>query len=624
LWLGAAALPGCQCDQPVEPLYPKIVVTPTSLIFRALPVGAGSSQQLAIDVTNDSRAPLFISGVTLEQAGEFSLPSNLLLDCTGAPRTASDVNELALQKCAEILVNFTPTEVGSVTNVVDIRSNDPKNPVVKVTLQAQGLPAAQPDMQVCVLSASGAVVPSACSDLSATPQVIPTIAFGTVNDNHTATQQIRILNNGQGALHVSSTGIVSNTNDLSIPMPPAYPLAIEPSMHIDLTVALTPTGNGMIAGLVRIESNDPGNAQVDVPITATEKTLPCTNPTASIRATTGTVAVPSSGVLQDTTVTFTASASGGTGPIASYTWTLVSAPSGNTSMLMSSGNTATLDCTESGTYEVGVVIADSDGCASTRATASVVVNAAPPTCGAATEFIYTVDTSGNLGKFTPGTAPTYTNLGTIPCNSTGFSNPNTMGVDRQGVAWIEYEDGELFKVDTTTLACYATGFNASQTPSDAWGSCFAIDAAGGSTDTYYIADSTTLQTINTATLAVTTVGTFAGSGFTLNNIDEPELTGTPSALLYGFFPSDTWEMAQIGRTTGTVSNAVQLPIISTYVSSPGNWAFASWGSDFWFFVGDGATTDVFHFNGATSQTTHAMNINSAIVGAGVSPCVQAQ
>jgi hypothetical protein len=614
--LAAVAVAGCDCSPPVVPLIPRIVVTPTRLDFPSLVVG--TIEQLPVEIQNKGRGNLYISSVTLQNKGDISLPSILTTDCTGLARGTSATDELKTGACARVLVQFNATQAESLSNVLLIESNDPETPVVKVPITAEGTPA--PRIQVCVLDSNDSLVPGQCSNLMASPPFIPTLDFGSVQDGQSAVRKIRVLSTGETSLTVSSLRVQASAPALALFMPPATPADLAVSTSVDVPVKFAPTVGGGVTGELVIHSDADGNPEVDVPITAVGKTNACRNPTARIAASVGSAGVAAVGVLQMTTVTFTAVSTGGSSRALNYVWTLISAPAGNTSMLVSSGATATLDCTLAGTYEVGVTVQDVDGCASEEATVSIPVMALPPTCGPSTQFIYLVDESGELYQFYPNTVR-LTDLGPIGCQS-AFSTVNTMAVDRQGIAWVEYQDASVYKVDTTNLTCYPTSFNPSSTPSGGWGSCFAADAAGSTNETYYIADSGSLYTINTTTMALGTVGAFTGfSGVMLN---EPELTGTPSAELFGFFPGTPWVLGQIDKANATILSQVPLRVISNNISTPGNWAFASWGNDFWFFVGDGGSTDIFHFNATTATTTLATTTSAVIVGAGVSPCVQAQ
>jgi hypothetical protein len=612
------ALSGCNCEQRLVELVPQIVVTPSPLSFGTVPVG--TVVELPLNVSNNGRGALVISSVMMQTPDDITVaPAAFTVDCGGHTRNVSEPSTIPFGNCASVIVRFNAAKSETLSNVVLIASNDPKNPLVKVPVTAMS-PPANPQIQVCVLSATGTVVASQCSNLAATPPVIPTVAFGSLQDGQMMTRTLRILNHGNAPLHVTVIRMMSTSSDLGLAEVPSLPAVIAPNMSVDTEVTFDPKGTGAITGDVIIQSDDPAHGQVAVPVTATEEAPPmCMPPTASIAAKVGSNPVPAGGVLQDTTVTFKATASGGSASPSQYHWSIVAAPMGNTSMLTMSGATATLDCILPGTYEVGVVIEDSDGCSSAQATISVKVDPLPPTCGPATQFIYTIDEGGTLYEFFPNTT-TLTTLG--PANCPALSTANTMAVDRQGIAWVEYQDGSLYKVNPTTSppTCYATSFNPSQTSSTGWGSAYVSDTAGSTTDTYFIAQSGVLDTINPTSLAVTRLGTFTGlTG--VSATDEGELTGTSSAELYGFFPGTPWVLANLDKSTGAVISQQTIPVISNDIASPGNWAFASWGDDFWFFVGNGSNTSVFHYTASTGTTTKVFTKSVIIVGAGVSPCV---
>jgi len=363
---------------------------------------------------------------------------------------------------------------------------------------------------------------------------------------------------------------------------------------------------------------DGGNATSDAGPFDAGPNPGCIPPSAVLSAAVGQTPLGSSPVLQGTTVTFSVGVTAGSSSVSSYTWSLLSAPTGSGTQIVNNGPTASLDAARAGTYIVGVVVNDSDGCMSTQATTSITVAAPPPACGATTDYIFALDEAGTLYQFVPSTLA-FTSVGAIGCSAfEPSSTVNTMAVDGQNIAWVEYEDGNVYKVDTATLQCYPTGFNPASVANAGWGSSFVDDTAGSAAETFYIAVSNSLETINTTTLAVSNVAAF--SGITLSATDVPELTGTSSAELYGFFPGTTWVLGNINRTTGVITGPIDLTIIGTTITTPGNWAFASWGNDFWFFVGGGTSTDVFHYSAATAMTTLATTSTAIIVGASVSPC----
>jgi hypothetical protein len=112
------------------------------------------------------------------------------------------------------------------------------------------------------------------------------------------------------------------------------------------------------------------------------------------------------------------------------------------------------------------------------------------------------------------------------------------------------------------------------------------------------------------------------SGIDLGSTPGAELTGTSTANLYGFFATTPWVVAQIDKTTAQVTGQISLAGLPT--RNVGGFAFASWGQDFWFFVDVGGSTDIYHYDAATAQTSLALSVVGGIDGAGVSPCVQAE
>ena len=135
----------------------------------------------------------------------------------------------------------------------------------------------------------------------------------------------------------------------------------------------------------------------------------------------------------------------------------------------------------------------------------------PPTCGsgsggddgcsAAAKLVYVVDESNELSQFDP-TTKAFTDLGTLNCPAMFGATPFSMGVDRTATAWVLYDSGELFRVDTTSLACTATSWS-SELGLFEFGMGFSTDTAGGSTDTLFVAGGSMVDTSSNATLSGT-------------------------------------------------------------------------------------------------------------------------
>lgn len=240
-------------------------------------------------------------------------------------------------------------------------------------------------------------------------------------------------------------------------------------------------------------------------------------------------------------------------------------------------------------------------------------------CGDAAKLIYVIDVDYTLSSF-DAMARTLTPIGPLDCPAEGGATPFSMGVDREANAWVLYNSGEVFKVNTTTLECTPTTWS-TQAGLEQFGMGFSTAGAGSTTDSLYVAggsvlsdieDPSTLAILDTTTLQATRVGTVPGS---------PELTGNALGELWGFFPGNNPRVAQIDKATGNTIPAKTFtpPGLS---GQPSAWAFAFYGGDYWVFLAKGTDTrsKVYQVDGTTGAIETTTQANSLIVGAGVSTC----
>ncbi|MDF1564728.1 MAG: hypothetical protein P1V51_16930 [Deltaproteobacteria bacterium] len=256
-------------------------------------------------------------------------------------------------------------------------------------------------------------------------------------------------------------------------------------------------------------------------------------------------------------------------------------------------------------------------------------------CAAGSGLIYVVDDANELLSFDPaGGANTFQLLGTLTCNAaaslpawgSGAGQPFSMSVDREGQAWVLYTSGEIFAVDTADpSACTRKAWVPGTGGYELFGMGFVADAPGSPDETLFVAGGAadgsgtgTIGAIDPATLQARTVGPFAAGEY------GPELTGTGSAELYGYFPGTTSTyVAEIGTGTGVNGQSWALPNLSGDVMA---WAFAHWGGRFYIFVttddGFGLNTQVLLLDStqAGQVTPLLQDVPYLIVGAGVSTC----
>lgn len=247
-------------------------------------------------------------------------------------------------------------------------------------------------------------------------------------------------------------------------------------------------------------------------------------------------------------------------------------------------------------------------------------------CTDAAKLIYTVDTNETLSSFNPANVGTslapFTTLGRLNCNASFGASPFSMAVDRNAIAWVIYDSGELFSVNVAdpNLPCTATTF-VPQGNVARFGMGFVSNTSGSTDETLYISGSSLTSSLTTTTFgtlsttppyAVTTLGTLSGA---------PELTGTGDAKLWAFFPNLTPpKVSQLDKTTGAQTTTFPATALQ---GLPMAWAFGFWGGDFWIFLrrDTDASTHVWRMNAQTGAVTDAVpDTGKTIVGAGVSTC----
>ena len=247
-------------------------------------------------------------------------------------------------------------------------------------------------------------------------------------------------------------------------------------------------------------------------------------------------------------------------------------------------------------------------------------------CSAAAKLVYVVDQDGTFSSFDPAkliaSQDPFTDLGVLSCPTQAGGQPFSMSVDRDAVAWVIYDSGELFSVNVrnTPLTCVRTTFAPQQNVAK-FGMGFVSNAAGSAAETLFISGSSltgSLSTTRFGTLAtaapytITVLGTLTGA---------PELTGTGDAKLWAFFPNVLPpRISQLDKGNGSALASFDVTAVT---GDPRAWAFAFWGGDFWIFLKRDIdlSTNVWRVNGQTHGVTNAQpNTGRTIVGAGVSTC----
>src|SRR5260370_11321445 len=215
-------------------------------------------------------------------------------------------------------------------------------------------------------------------------------------------------------------------------------------------------------------------------------------------------------------------------------------------------------------------------------------------CTDAAKLVYVVSDQNHLYSFAPNKLPdvnaAFTDLGLINCAAAHGDTVNSMAVDRTGPAYVNYPDGKIVPVSTTTLACADTGFVPGQSgfsPNLSMG--FSANASGSSQETLFVSDNTGDDTqlpngkgsakidLGQSPPVLIPIGPYSGDVMG----GRCELTGTGDAKLFGFFTTQPAHLAQIDKTTGATPQAVSLPTID---ATTGGYAFSFWGGSYWFYT----------------------------------------
>jgi hypothetical protein len=269
---------------------------------------------------------------------------------------------------------------------------------------------------------------------------------------------------------------------------------------------------------------------------------------------------------------------------------------------------------------------------------------APPSnagcSGAAAEFVYVLSVENDLYRFAPR-RKVFSKIGRLGCKTT--LTPNSMAVDRNAVAWVNYYDatggsqsGVLFRVSTVDASCEASPAITLPATFFHVGMGFSTDFASPARETLYLAaennqtrDSHYLGRVDATSGVVTSIALFSPTQpyQTLN----AELTGTGDGRLFGFFIDLQTGLAgqpmypSVGLVDKTTA-AVESPATMTGVKQPVDWAFSFWGGHFYLYTspgrGKGNGSNVTNYDPAsgTIDRSYMTGIGFDIVGAGVSTC----
>jgi hypothetical protein len=227
-----------------------------------------------------------------------------------------------------------------------------------------------------------------------------------------------------------------------------------------------------------------------------------------------------------------------------------------------------------------------------------------------------IDQDSNFFRFYPNTLEV-TLIGTLNCSTTSY--PYSMALQSNGKAWTLFTDGNLYTFDIKTAQCQTTSFVSDPDEHSLFGMDFATDGLSDNEILYISSDSSNgpyrLATIDLNTLDISVIGYYD----TISA--RAELTGTNDGKLFGLFEGTPYVIAEINRTNGEILSKTSEDMIQ-YTSDSSYFAFTTYLSSFFLFVGNDSFTDIFLYNSSTKTTNKKTTIFNGIVGAGVLTCAR--
>ena len=230
-----------------------------------------------------------------------------------------------------------------------------------------------------------------------------------------------------------------------------------------------------------------------------------------------------------------------------------------------------------------------------------------------TTFVYVVAANDDLLRFDPPSA-TFAPIAQLVCPAKG-AHPFSMAVDRKGIAYVEYDNGMMFAVNTADGSCQPTPYVPDQIAGFGnFGMGYATIGAGPAEQLFVAGDTPgTLGMLDVDNdYKVTKIGAFAPE------IQYAELTGTGDGRLFAYYAygyNDGSYVAELDKTTGKIVAQDSLPDVDRGIG----WAFAFWGGDFWLFTTPNGQATV-KYDPAPKKSTVVAHYQASIVGAGVSTC----
>ena len=228
--------------------------------------------------------------------------------------------------------------------------------------------------------------------------------------------------------------------------------------------------------------------------------------------------------------------------------------------------------------------------------------------------MYLIDRNSTRYQFDPNSFH-LTSLGRLN-GSNNISSLYSIAVQRDGVIWTLFQDGNLDRDNIQSRQCSATNFMANQSSISLFTMSFLRNITGNSERLLVSKQNDppdTLGEINLSTLALSTINNYSN----LNTY--ADLAGTAGGRLFGVFETNPYTIAQIDPNNANI--LAQYRLNSTQKTSDPNYGFAAFNNQFYCFEGNNTYTDIRRFDPATTTTTTRSRIPQVIFGASASSCL---
>lgn len=212
---------------------PNIAVLPARVVFGTVPIAASPAYRTLV-IQNVGTLSLQLSELAFNPTtAEMSLPDGL----PSMPRSLPPGDTL------ELRIAYRPEDAGEDRGDVIIVSDDRDEPRVVAGVFGVG------------------GVPTTCS-LAVAPSLV---TFGLVERGRVATLPVELRN--AGAMPCNLTELrLSGAGEISLAVPPANPLRIEPGARARVDIVYAPTDYGQHEAQLEAQTDDPSQAMLSVPV----------------------------------------------------------------------------------------------------------------------------------------------------------------------------------------------------------------------------------------------------------------------------------------------------------------------------------------------------------------------